>query len=367
MVRKLLRPVVSTDPFDIHPDSLIYSDLHLHERKEFGRIDDKTGLNIRLVEGLDILQQIIDIINAHPEIKFVYFLGDIFELKDKVPNHILLEFQKKLEEIERTNVIHFALLGNHDYNIIKYPISKLFDMGVITTPHILSREVDGVKIAFLPYERDFEIFIKKWKELNEQEPDIFFFHGEIPGVTYETGRKVVGSFPQNFLRQKTLYISGHIHKSQKVNQILFVGSPYQTKFSDEGQTRSIWILNSKTKEYAPIKLRYPEFRTIDIQTYKEQASSENVSGNYIRVVGEVDASQWDVQARKEVKNELEKLGAKGISFQVQIIKHRQAQIPADKIEDDQAIIKLFVENNFGKSQLNKEELLKVGMDLFGLK
>ena len=142
MVRKLLRPVVSTDPFDIHPDSLIYSDLHLHERKEFGRIDDKTGLNIRLVEGLDILQQIIDIINAHPEIKFVYFLGDIFELKDKVPNHILLEFQKKLEEIERTNVIHFALLGNHDYNIIKYPISKLFDMGVITTPHILSREVE---------------------------------------------------------------------------------------------------------------------------------------------------------------------------------------------------------------------------------
>ena len=186
-------------------------------------------------------------------------------------------------------------------------------------------------------------------------------------MTYETGRKVVGSFPQNFLRQKTLYISGHIHKSQKVNQILFVGSPYQTKFSDEGQTRSIWILNSKTKEYAPIKLRYPEFRTIDIQTYKEQASSENVSGNYIRVVGEVDASQWDVQARKEVKNELEKLGAKGISFQVQIIKHRQVQIPTDKIEDDQAIIKLFVENNFGKSQLNKEELLKVGMDLFGLK
>ena len=84
-------------------------------------------------------------------------------------------------------------------------------------------------------------------------------------------------------------------------------------------------------------------------------------------MGEVDASQWDVQARKEVKNELEKLGAKGISFQVQIIKYRQVQIPTDKIEDDQAIIRLFVENNFGKSQLNKEELLKVGMDLFGLK
>ena len=364
MVRKLLSVKPSVDPFQMlrnQADTLIYSDLHLHERPEFSRVDPTTGLNARLVEGLYILQQIIDILNAHPEIKYLYFLGDIFELKDKVPNHILLEFQKKLEELIKMDVRLLSLMGNHDFNIIKYPVIKLFDMGVITSPQII-KNYEGAKIALLPYERDFETFIKKWGELNKQKPDIFFFHGEIPGVTYETGKKIGGIFPQNFLLPETLYISGHVHKHQKVNRVLFVGSPYQTRFSDEGQIRYIWLLDTKNKGYAPIKLHYPEFRTIDVQI--DQISKENVAGNYIRVAGEVPASQWDIQTRREMKEKLEKLGAKGISFQVQTIKQRQVQIPNDKIEDDPYIIESFVKNNIEKTQLNKEELLRVGMELF---
>jgi DNA repair exonuclease SbcCD nuclease subunit len=262
------------------------------------------------------------------------------------------------------------LLGNHDFDILQYPTAKLFDLHLVTQPQCFTRD-DGVKIAFLPYQRDFETFIKEWKKLNEENPDILFFHQEIPGVEYETGRKIGGLFPQTLFLPRSLYISGHIHKHQTVGKTLYVGSPYQTKFSDEGQTRYIWLLNGKTKEYAPIKLNYPEFKSIDIQTgYKPEGIisieglQEKVAGNYIRVVGEVPASQWDIQTRKEIKADLEKAGAKGISFQVQVIKQRQTQIPADKIDDDESIIRLFVDNNFGDSKLDNGEILKVGLDLF---
>jgi DNA repair exonuclease SbcCD nuclease subunit len=227
--------------------------------------------------------------------------------------------------------------------------------------------LEKVKIALLPYERDFQTFLKEWEKLNKQNPDIFFFHQEIPGVTYETGRKIGGLLPQSYFLPKTLYFSGHIHKSQKINKVVYVGSPYQTKFSDEGQERYIWLLDSKGKAYSPIKLHYPEFRTIDVSTFREQATTEYVSGNYIRLAGEVQASQWDVRTRRELKEELEELGAKGVSIQVQIIKHRQVAIPPDKIEDDESIIRLFTKDNNKNSNLEEEELIRMGMNLFSPK
>jgi len=365
MVRKLLRP---TNPFDIQPDTLIVSDPHLHERKEFEHIDPETGLNTRLVEGLNIFKQIATILKEHPEITYLYFLGDLFELKDKVPNHILIEFQKVLSEIDTGGINISFLLGNHDFNLPEYPTAKLFDIHLITKPQCLIRP-DGVKTAFLPYQRDFETFIKEWKELDKEKPDIFFFHQELPGVEYETGRKIGGIFPQSFFHSDTLYISGHIHKHQIVGKALYVGSPYQTKFSDEGQNRYIWVLNSKTKKYSPIKLNYPEFKSLDIQTYRGAILSEtlleNISGTYIRVVGEIPASQWDVQTRREIKTKLEKAGAKGISFQVQVSKQRQVQIPADKVDDDESIIKLYVDQNDAEGAgLDKSELVRIGLGLF---
>ena len=361
MVRKLLRPI---NPFDIRPDSMVVSDPHLHERKEFDRVDPETGLNIRLVEGLSIFRQVAVILREHPEINYLYFLGDLFELKDKVPNHILLEFQKVLAEIDNGGVNIVFLLGNHDFNLPQYPTAKLFDLQLIDQPTFLRRK-DGVGIAFLPYQRDFETFVEYWKELNAHDPSLFFFHQELPGVEYETGRKIGGLFPQSLFYSDTLYISGHIHKHQTVGRALYVGSPYQTKFSDEGQTRYVWLLNGKSKKVAPIKLHYPEFKSIDVQEIDGAITTENVGGNYIRVVGEVPSSQWDTQIRKEIKEELEKAGAKGISFQVQVVKQRQTQIPADKVDDDESIIRIYVDqNDLEGNGLDKNEMLEIGLSLF---
>jgi DNA repair exonuclease SbcCD nuclease subunit len=365
-MKKLLKVPLSS-PFDIQPDSIVFSDLHLHERKEFDRVDDLTGLNTRLVEGIEIVKQIIDILNAHPEIRYIYFLGDPFELKDKVPNHILIEFQNLMDKIEQTGAKLTAVLGNHDFNLPKYPTIKLFDLHLVIDTQTYTRD-DGVKLGFIPFKRNLEDFIIDLKKVNDQNPDIVFFHQELPGVSYETGKKIGGIFPQTLFNSNSLYISGHIHKHQTVGKALYVGSPYQTKFSDEGQTRFIWLLNGKTKKYAPIKLHYPEFKSLDIQTHKgtilSETSLESISGNYIRVVGEIEASQWDLQTRKEVKAMLERAGAKGVSFQVQIVKQRQAQIPADKVDDDKSIIRLFVDNNFNDSNLDKNEILKIGIELF---
>lgn len=358
-MRKLLRP---HSPFDISPDSLILSDLHLHERKEFEHVDEITGLNSRLVEGLNILRQIIDILKSHPEIKWVYSLGDLFELKDKIPSHLLIECQCLLSEIERRNISHTALLGNHDFGLPQYPIAKLFPMCLITESQMITR-IDGVRTGFIPYQRDFDSFLAELKKINSQNPHIVFFHQEIPGVEYETGRKVPGIMDSHLFIPGTLYISGHVHKCSSVGQVQYVGSPYQIRFSDENQSRFIWLLNSKTRKLAPIKLHYPEFKSLNILSFSEW-EEEGVAGNYIRVVGDVPASQWDPKIKKEIKEKLEKEGAKGVSFQVNVIRQHQSQIPPEMVEDDDSIINLYVKNNIGESELNLDELVRVGLEIF---
>jgi hypothetical protein len=82
------------------------------------------------------------------------------------------------------------------------------------------------------------------------------------------------------------------------------------------------------------------------------------------VVGEVPASQWDVQTRKEIKADLEKAGAKGISFQVQVVRQHQSQIPKDMVEDDDSIIEMYVKDNIEGWGLNHDELTRIGLELF---
>jgi predicted phosphodiesterase len=124
---------------------LFFADMHLHERKEFNRMEGELGS--RLLEGIHILEQIADVVDKHG-IKSVICLGDIFELKDRVPNHIQIAFGEALHAI-KAHV--YILLGNHDFKIKKYSTLKVMELGdmitLIDRPRMLY--IEGQKIGFM--------------------------------------------------------------------------------------------------------------------------------------------------------------------------------------------------------------------------
>jgi hypothetical protein len=357
-MKKLIQ--LPTSPWDINPDTLIFTDLHLHERKEFNITDPVSGLNSRLVEGLNILDQIIDITlsNRGREIGNIKFLGDIFELKDRVPNHILIEFQKRLNEIRTINFT--AMLGNHDYNLLKYPTLSLFTNRIcfITEPCI---QIEGkLKIAYLPFQRDTKDFWHYWTKLHNKNPDLFSFHQELPGAEYESGKKIPGEVPPSIFDPKIIYISGHLHKYQKLGPVTYLGAPYQIKFTDEGCKKYVMLFNSVTKKMALLELHYPKFLSFNIENFNIDLSVAH--DNYIRIIGEVEPQNWTPEIKKAMREEVEKLGAKAVTFQVMVKKTHQVSIPKNKIDDDDAIISLYVEEN--NQTLDKERLLQIGLEIF---
>lgn len=356
------------NPFSIDPDTIFFSDLHLHDRKEFSRIDPTTGLNTRLTEGLNILDQIILILTEHPKINKVYNLGDVFELKDRVPNHILIEFKERMEDIT-SRVKLVSLMGNHDFNIQDYPILSLFDWE--GSKFINKAGWDG-EIYFIPFQRYWEDFRRNWIEIHKQamlKPTIICIHQDIPNAVYETGKQIDGIWDLK-TDPDILYISGHLHKPQKVHGIQFLGSPYPIRFSDEDSDRYIWLYNSETKQLKPIQLNYSKFVSLEyygLDFPKKEDLKPIVNNNYVRIIGKVRKEDISNNDRIKIKSELEKLGAKVVVFQTQIEFHSQSKIPnhligKSKQEQDKEIIIHYAEENQGN--LDLEKLTEMGISVY---
>lgn len=351
------------DPFDIKPDCLFFSDLHLHDRKEFSRVDPGTGLNTRLTEGLDILDQIIEICKKL-NLTEIFFLGDVFERKDNISNHILIEFQKRLGTLTSMGIPLHCLCGNHDFNLPNYPVLSVFEgegyFHFINKPQFYKKS-----IFFIPFQRDWEDLKKIWKEAHEEKPSIICMHQEIPGGIYESGKPIMGVWDLK-TDPDILYLSGHLHRTQKVHGIQFLGSPYQIKFSDEGQERFIWLYNSKTKQLRPYQLNYSKFVNMDFwYDFNGPMDNQQLKGivdrNYIKIVGEVLQEDISQKRKRSMKETLEKLGAKAVIFNVKI-KHQEAVEISKEVEDDTTIITEYAKKNVGGLDLDR--LTKLGVDTY---
>lgn len=337
---------------------LFFADIHLHERKEFNRMEGEFGS--RLKEGIHILEQIATIVKDR-QIKNVVCLGDVFELKDRVPNHIQIAFGEALHAIDAH--VHI-LVGNHDYKIKKYSTLKVMELGdmisLIERPRLTY--IQGLKFGFIPYYREYSEFCKAWERLHTSWPDMNFlcFHQFLPGISYKSGHKVPGTFNLT-LRPDIYYLSGHLHQNCSIleGKVQYLGSPYQVHFGEGGENKYIHLYQPETNLFTCMKLKYPEFKTIDIFN---ELNKEAVRGNYIKLVGNLTPDQRSVVS--DIKNNYLKLGAAGVTTHITYMREIKKRLVTSS-HTPQDVISTFV-GGMSKaliSHLDKQKLINIGESL----
>lgn len=337
---------------------LFFADLHLHERKEFNSLDGEIGS--RLKEGISILEQIAMIVKQQ-NIQHVVFLGDVFELKDRVPNHIQIAFGEALHTIDA--MVYF-LVGNHDFKIKKYPNVKVLALGDMIT--LVERPrciyIGDVQVGFIPFYRDYEDFKKAWIRLHEsnRKMDIVCFHQFIPGISYSSGHKIPGRFDLE-LREGTQYISGHLHQACKVmgDRIQYLGSPYQVTFGEAGEDKFIYLFDTTTKKFNPHQLQYPQFKVVNIH---EELTRDFVANHYIKLTGELTPDQRELV--NVTKARLLAFGAAGVTTDIRYMREVKKRL-VDNSHTPQNIISQFVKN-MSKAltmHLDKPKLISIGENL----
>ena len=115
---------------------LIFSDLHLSDATK------------SLAEKL--LKQILK-----EDVETIFHLGDLFEQKDRIPNHLQKMIIDFVTELHRQGKEFYTLFGNHDGYLKDFPsacyLNHLPNAKLITEPTLVLG-----RFYFVPYDSNYE-------------------------------------------------------------------------------------------------------------------------------------------------------------------------------------------------------------------
>jgi DNA repair exonuclease SbcCD nuclease subunit len=183
-----------------------------------------------------------DIVNTE-EISKIVFLGDMFHTHSILRSEILsLVYQKITELAFKKPVI--CLVGNHDYNSANNPTSHSLE----TFKHINNVTIVDIPIVieddlYIPYIHSSDKFLQIIAEFSFSR---IFCHQLFKGANMGFIKSEDG-VDVNEIKFPTY--SGHIHRSQRLGSVYYIGTPYSLDGNDDSDEKSVIILkNNNIKE-----------------------------------------------------------------------------------------------------------------------
>jgi DNA repair exonuclease SbcCD nuclease subunit len=215
-------------------------------------------------------------------------MGDVFDNRQMINilvQNVVIQLFKDLTTI--FSEVH-VLVGNHDIfrketneiNSLKC-LSIIPDITVYEEPVV--KTYSGKKVVLMPWRKDHE----SEKETLEiyGGGDYLFCHSETYGVklnkkvSYEKGNDI-----EVFKDYKRVY-SGHIHYSQRVKNITYVGNPYEMTRSDTDNRKGIYIVDfENTKDIFIENTFSPKFLKMNIVDIYDSTLEEiqiRVKNNFV--------------------------------------------------------------------------------------
>lgn len=262
-----------------------FADLHIGV-ESYGKLDPETGLNRRVVDFLQRLDDVVEYAITH-EAGAVLFAGDAFRTRDPEPTY-LREFARRLRRLSQANIPLVLLAGNHDIPAMEQRATSLDIFQALDIPgmtvarkpgvHRLPTRYGTLQVVTLPYpvrqrllrqeayrhksieELDREVthiltqrLTALRAECDPQLPTVLLAHVSVEQAYRGSERSImVGrdvTLPRSALEDAAWdYVAlGHIHRHQDVNEgqtppMVYAGSLERVDFGEEGQPKGFcWV------------------------------------------------------------------------------------------------------------------------------
>lgn len=206
------------------------------------------------------------------------WLGDQLDTKEVIRGKCLNFWYNYYKN---SKLDHIVLVGNHDWHNKECEehslevLKSLPNVTIVDTP----MQINGV--SFLPYHKQNVLldYIKK------DNADLVFAHLDLIGFDYGNG--IISKEGLNSLEfnKYKLVISGHYHKYQRKNNIIYLGTPFSHNYGESNQSKYLMKINTKTIEYNIIETFFPSHITIEIDCDKStELKKEIKEHNYNRII-----------------------------------------------------------------------------------
>ncbi len=198
------------------------------------------------------------------EVDAVAFLGDWFESRESIMLHTLQSSHENASKLNKMGIPIYFITGNHDLRykasreISSTVIFSEFDNFVVVQDEMVEVDLDGHPGVFCPFFFPDEYGINS-AFLNNKK--YVFGHFEFKGFVV-TGKTVtLDHGPDHALIQKPKFVfSGHFHKRQQSENIVYVGNPFPTNYGDVMDVdRGMCILDTKTDKLKFLNFNGPSF------------------------------------------------------------------------------------------------------------
>lgn len=251
----------------------------------------------------------------------LFILGDVFDNRQSIDTLVSDTIQDIIHDISKLLPVHI-LCGNHDmYKRVDNDVNSLRvlsyfeNVHVYTKPTILSN--NEVKILLLPYSEDYDVELET---INKSKCDYLFAHADIMGMKLDNGMDVKKGLNLSKSNLK-MVLSGHIHKRQLKNKVVYIGSPYQTKRSDMGDEKGVYLFNANANslEFFPntVSPIFIDVRLESIMNLTVEETKDIMRNNYVNIViPKVYVNSFNIStfisaidgcAYKRVESEVEKV------------------------------------------------------------
>lgn len=209
--------------------SAIFSDIH------FGK---KANSETHNQDCLNFIQWFCNQVQADPEIDHIMFLGDWNENRSALNISTLNYSYRGAKMLDGLGLPVFFVVGNHDlyhrhtreiHSVI--PFNEFKNFVLIEEPTVI--EFIGNGVLMCPY-----MFHEEYPSLKKF-LDIPFWAGHFEFRGFEvTGYGMVmptGPDPKDYVGPKYI-ISGHFHKRQANENVVYIGNTFPMDFGDAGDT-----------------------------------------------------------------------------------------------------------------------------------
>ena len=274
----------------------MYSDLHAYPHASLAIFEN-------------VAQNVLIYIKKYCEendIKNICFLGDFYHLKNKIHVVPYIKTTDVLRKMRDSGLKTHFIIGNHDMpemNSSDYSIILSFqEFGSVTELYDWE-DIGDVRFHYLSYSDGTLPSFQMGPHKN-----VLFTHLDIKKFAMDTGFVCDNGFEIADFAKFDYVFSGHFHKHQIIDNIIYVGSPYQTRFSERFDKKGFIIFDTDTMswkfEQYPF---YPKFKDIKSET---ELTEEDVKGNFIKI----RISKNDEDLKNAIKEKYYTMGAESVEF-----------------------------------------------------
>ena len=245
----------------------------------------------------------------------IIHLGDIVDRR-KYISYVTLRRMKEMfiDKCAEHNIDLHVIIGNHDVpykntNEINSMMELFRDSNVNSYSEPKTLTFDGHDILIMPW-INYQNYADAVKAMDETPAQVMFGHLEVQGAFMDRGNRNDHGMDVNMFNKFDLVCSGHFHHKNKIQNVQYLGCPYEITWIDYQDPKGFHIYDTDTRELDfirnPNSMFHKVFYSDDNKTIEEilDFDFDSYANTYVKVIRQnCDNPYWfDLFMDKLVKS-----------------------------------------------------------------